>query len=105
MNRSPRRPARVEPGLRGRVAAVPPFGQTRTAWMPVIRQRPPAAGPYTRRQMPASKPHSAYDDLPPSFIQLYQQWTLLFKILDRPWKWLVALAVLLILAVAIGSFL
>lgn len=102
MNRSPRRPARVQPSLRGRFAAVPPLGQASNRWMPVIRQRPPAAGPYAHRQFPTPPQLSPCDDLHPSFIELYRQWAFLFKLLNRPWKWLVVLAVLLIVAVAIG---
>ena len=101
MNRLPRRPQRIQPPLRGRAAAVPPLGQIQQCYMPVLRQHPSISGPFTRRE----SHRNGCVDIHPSWLKLYKQWSGLFKVLDRPWKWLVALASLVILSIMIGSLL
>ncbi|MDA0268603.1 MAG: hypothetical protein O3A14_17000 [Cyanobacteria bacterium] len=96
--RLPRRPARVQPPLRGRLAAVP-CGPSQPK--PVIRQRPSTSG---RLLIPMPQPpiHGKVDS---GLQALSQQWPALFKVLNRPWKWLVAWGVMMVLAIAIGSVL
>ena len=101
MKRLPRRPPRVGPPQRGRSEAVPPFGQTSRCARPVVYQRPPTSGSFA-----VKTPHkSICDGIHPSFIRLYKRWPGLFKVLDRPWKWLLAFVVLILLAIWIGSLL
>ena len=102
MNRSPRRPPRIQPPQRGRSAAVPPFGQAQT-YMTVVRQRPPISSGHTTIVKLAEKP--ICDDLHPDWIVLYHRWPGLFKVLNRPWKWLVVLVCLVSLSIMIGRWL
>ena len=99
MNRLPRRPPRVQPSLRGRAAAVPPFGQERTP-APVVRQRPPISSSHTTVVKVVEKP--ACDNLHPDWIALYKKWPKLFMVLDRPSKWLVVLLALIGLSIMLG---
>jgi hypothetical protein len=96
----PRRPARVQPSLRGRAAAVPPFGQTPYI-RPIIRQRPASSRKWMA-QIPQQPGQEAID---PGLPALYQQWPALFKVLNRPWKGVVALVAVVLIAIAIGSLL
>ncbi len=102
MNRSPRRPPRIQPPLRGRSAAVPHLGQAQTC-ITIVRQRPPISSGHTTIVKVVEK--SACDDLHLDWIVLYDRWPALFKVLNRPWKWLVVLAVLLSLSTMIGRLL
>jgi len=95
MNRLPRRPSRVQPPQRGRSAAVPPFGQ-QPLLMPVVRQRPPISASYPTVEK------SLCDQLHPDWIALYKKWPRLFEVLNRPWKWLVVLIILIILSIMLG---
>lgn len=101
MNRLPRRPLRIQPPLRGRSASVCTSGSTQFCSRPVVRQRPPTAGPF------AGQMHRCThcDRIHPSFLHFYRRWPGLFKVLDRPWKWLVVLIALMVLSIAIGSLL
>jgi hypothetical protein len=94
----PRRPARVQPPLRGRAAAVP--GQTPYI-RSVIRQRPASS----RKWMTQVPQQPGQETIDPGLLALYQQWPALFKVLNRPWKAVVAVVAVVLIAIAIGSFL
>ena len=99
MNPIPRRPPRVQPSLRGRSAAVPPFGQ-KQAPATVVRQRPPISSGHTTIVKVVEKP--ACDKLHPDWIALYEKWPKLFTVFDRPWKLLIVLLVLIGLSIMLG---
>lgn len=101
MNRLPHRPSRVQPPQRGRSAAVPPFGQ-QPIRMHIVRQRPPISSSQTTVVKVVEK--SPCDELHPDWITLYKTWPRLFKVLNRPWKWLVVLIILIILSIMLGRF-
>lgn len=88
--RLPRRPPPVQPPLRGRSAAPPP-GQT-PSFMPVVRQRPPRASHSTK-----------CEDINRDCLALCSRCPRLFKVLNRPWKWLVVLLVLMGLSFLLGT--
>jgi hypothetical protein len=46
-----------------------------------------------------------YGDIHPVLIKLYRLSPYVFKVLDQPWKWLIALAVLPILGGILGALL
>ncbi|WP_299404903.1 hypothetical protein [Acaryochloris sp. IP29b_bin.148] len=98
INRPTRRPSRIRPPLRGRSAAVPPLGAEGYV-KPVVRLRPPRPGGFV------GKPprRSECDQIHPSFIAFYHQWSGLFRVLNRPWQWFVGLILIVILAVYIGT--
>jgi hypothetical protein len=107
MTRLTRRPPRVQPPLRGRAAASAKPDQSRPNPMPVLRQHPPRSRP---GRAPGLYPEPVVDrtdhgEIPPGLIRLYRLWPYLFKQLDRPWKWLLALVALIILSMIIGSLL
>ena len=101
MNRLPRRPPRIRPPGRGRAAAASPLGGAESGCKAVVRQRPSTSG--RLREKIVYKP--VQPDLPPILLKLYQQWPGLFQVLDRPWKWVVALVLLVVLSILIGSLL
>ena len=99
MNRLPRRPPRPQPPLRGRAAAaIPPLGQEPCV-RPMVRQRPPTSGGLASRTSSAT----TCDGLHPSFLAFYRQWPILFKVLDRPWKWVAAVILLVLLSLLVGA--
>lgn len=98
INRPTRRPPRIQPPLRGRSAAVPPLGPERYI-KPVVRFRSPTPGGFASKI--TRRPEC--DEIHPSFIALYKQWPDLFEVLDRPWKWLAGLILIVILSVFIGT--
>lgn len=102
MNRLPRRPPRIQPSLRGRLAAVPPLGQDQPL-MTVVRQRSPISSSHTNIIKVVEKP--ACDDIHPDWIALYERFPGLFKVLNHPWKWLVVLAGLVSLSIMLGKLL
>ncbi len=110
MSRLPRRPLRVKPPLRGRaatkhyrgefapVASVrrplrsygsTPYLQTRAPLTPPCEEPKPPVIPPEVTDPPLTHPHnkSLYADL----IEFYKSWVRL----DKPWKWLLTLAVVL----------
>ena len=90
MSRLPRRPPRLQPPLRGRSAASP-FGQTPSS-MPVVRQPPPRSS------------HSRVcDDINRDCLALCNRCPRLFRVLNRPWKWLAVLLVLMGLSFLLGT--
>lgn len=131
MNRLPRHASRVRSPLRGRSATVPPLGRTSayanagvTPRSPVRRStsapgRTLVRGPSVVKSRPPAKPpaptqpplwQESYDpvreeDVQPVLLKLYNRWPSLFKVLDQPWKWLVALVLLIVLSIGIGSLL
>jgi hypothetical protein len=50
MNRTPRRPPRIQAPLRGRSAAVPPFDQVQLRPLPIAPQRPPISGSFAAKE-------------------------------------------------------
>ncbi len=100
MNRLPHRPPRIQPPLRGRSAAVPPFGNP---ILTVVRQRPPISSGHTTIVKVVEKP--ACDDIHPDWIMLHKRFPGLFKVLDQPWKWLIGVIVLVSLSVILGNLL
>ena len=130
MNRLPRHASRVRPPLRGRSATISPRGQTQSYSLPTVRQRSAPSGhprwqePHQVvrhdrpiRQEPRQAMQNHYpvqqepyredrqDRVHPVLLKLYRLWPVLFEVLDQPWKWLVALGVLIILSIGIGSLL
>ncbi|MCM1984651.1 hypothetical protein [Lyngbya confervoides] len=99
MNPTPRRPRPLPLPLRGRLAAE----STRRAEpvLHIIRQRPPISSSYGVRDR--AKPHC--EDLHPSFYAFYQRWKFLFKIFDRPEKWVGAIVLVVLLAFFLGLWL
>lgn len=91
MSRLARRPSRPKPPIRGRAAAVPPLGQTVNS-LPVVRQRPSVSSHRNRCE------HIDKDCL-----MLCRRCPRLFKILNRPWKWLVVIFLLMALSFLIGT--
>ena len=102
MNRSPRRPLRIQPPFRGRLAAVPPLGNDQPL-IAVVHQRPPISSGHTTIIKVVEKP--ACDDIHPDWIALFKKYPGLFKLFNRPWKWLVVLVVLLSLSIMLGKLL
>ncbi|MGP1375855.1 MAG: hypothetical protein ACTS3T_23715 [Almyronema sp.] len=101
MNRLPRRPPRIQPPLRGRLAAASSLGQTplptttvrsvpSTPRLP-LPQHPPMAPPVCEPQ--------------PDWLDFYKQRAKFFSRLDRLWKWLIVLAILLSGSFLIGKLL
>ncbi|MEM9448191.1 MAG: hypothetical protein AAGA75_06620 [Cyanobacteria bacterium P01_E01_bin.6] len=84
MNRTLRRPPRIQPPLRGRSAACSSSGQVTHCAPPVVRPRPPISG-----GLPCSRPHQTdYEDTPPNLKKLfswlrkfYNEWPWFFKFL------------------------
>ncbi len=95
MNRLPRRSARIQPPTRGRLAAVPPLGEGLTP-MIIVRQRPAISGRITIVEKPGC------NDLHPDWLRFYKQWSGVFRVLDRPWKWTVVLIILIIMSISFG---
>lgn len=92
MSRLPRRPSRPQPPQRGRSAAVPPLGQTVNSSMGVVRQPPPRSS------------HSGRCDyINPDLLKLYRCCPRLFRILNRPWKWLLVIFLLMLFSFLIGT--
>ncbi|WP_017298926.1 hypothetical protein [Nodosilinea nodulosa] len=94
-------PPRVQPPLRGRAAAFADPERLQSMPQPVFRRHPPGGGAIRERVVYRTPDHPVH----PGLIELYQLWPYLFKLLDRPWKWLAALAAIIILSVLIGSLL
>ncbi|MGK7888729.1 MAG: hypothetical protein AB4042_05300 [Leptolyngbyaceae cyanobacterium] len=95
MNRLPRRSPRQQPPLRGRLAATPASipAQTRS----IVSTAPPTAPQRQRRRVPP------VPEIPTDLAKRYQGLAELygrspgrFRVLDRPWKW-IALVVVIIL--------
>ena len=129
MNHSPRRASRVRPPLRGRSATVLPRGQARSYSPAAVRQQSPVPSGSSwqnpRQTLPSNRPGwqephkevpnkypdwqephtSATDEIHPILPKLYKLWPVLFEVLDQPWKWLAALAVVILLSIGIGSLL
>lgn len=101
MNRSPRRPPRVQPPLRGRSAATSPTCYPQTRSMPVSPQRPAMSGHATEHKVCYPMGH----DIHPSFLTFYKRWSGVFSVLDRPWKGLIVLAGLMLLSIMLGKIL
>ena len=101
MNRSTRRPPRVKPPLRGRSAAMSPPYYPQTRSMPVSPRRPAMSGHSMENGVCYPMDH----DIHPSFLTFYKHWSGVFMVLDRPWKWLMALAGLMLLSIMIGKIL
>ncbi len=99
MNRAPRRPSRLQPPLRGRMAAASPLEQKESK--PLVRQRPPISGSLNVRNYQ----NPICNKIPASWLDLYKKWPGLFKLFDHPWKLIVALILLVILSMLIGSLL
>lgn len=106
MTRLVRRPPRVLP-RRGRSSPIPPENQPRPTPLTVFRQGRPSTGPRREkiiyRETVVERPDPR--EIHPVLIQLYRLAPYLFTTLNRPWKWLVALALMLILAIALGTLL
>lgn len=98
MNRPTRSPARIQPPHRRRSAAIPPLGSERYV-KPVVHPRPQMFGGRAGNRIQRSECHEIH----PDFMALYKQWFGLFKVLDRPWKWLVGLILLVLLSIAVGK--
>ena len=96
MNRSPRRASRIRTSAEGRLAATPPLGDGLTPRI-VVRQRPALAG----RRCPPLECH----ELHPSWRAFYMRWAGVFRVLDRPIKWGLLVAGLVVLAFVIGLLL
>lgn len=95
MSRSPRRPPRQRPlpGCTGLALGQPQSPQT------VVRPRPPRGGGLPGRLTPVQ----GCKDVHPSFLAFYRQWVLLFRVLNRPWKWVVATLGLVLLSMVVGG--
>jgi hypothetical protein len=98
MNRTPRRPVRIQPPTRGRASATPPLGDTQHYTVPSVPKRPPSSGGSTR-PFP-SQP--SYEEVDSGLPELYTRWSGLFKRLDTPWKWVLLLAILVALSAFAG---
>lgn len=96
-----RRPPRVHPPTRGRAAAFTQAEQSRLTPLTVFRQGPPSAGPIREKVVYRPEP----PEIHPVLIKLYKLSPYLFQVLDQPWKWFLALTVLLLLAVSLGTLL
>lgn len=99
MTRLTRRPPRVQPPLRGRAAAFADPEQLQSTPQPVFRRHPPRGGAVRVVYRTPNRP------IHPVLFKLYQLWPYLFKVLDHPWKWLAALAAIILLSMLIGSLL
>ncbi|MGB7084806.1 MAG: hypothetical protein WBD47_04580 [Phormidesmis sp.] len=95
MNRLPRRMLHIPPPVRGRAAAQRPRQTPRAVVYP-----PRPAGRTTIVKV-VEKP--ICDDLHPDWITFYQRSPGTFKILSRPWHWLLLLAILMSLSVMLGK--
>ncbi len=101
-NRSPRRPPKAQPPLRGRSAAVPRFGQQQNPII-IVRQYPPISS--GRTTVVKIVEQSACVDLHPDWIALHKRSPELFKLFDQPWKLLVAILLLMIVSMILGALL
>lgn len=102
MNRVPRRPPMAPLPLQGRLAAAPTLRKNSTV-MTVVRQRPPISSGHTTVVRVIEKP--VCDDIHSDWIMLYKRSPGLFKVLERPWKWLIVVIILMILSGILGSLL
>ena len=93
MNRSPRRAARVQPPIRGRLAATP----YRTARVQPPTPRRLAATPTVSVPRPTAPVEDAMPNgpSPPTWADLFR--------LDQPWKWLLALGLLVSVSILLGT--
>ena len=99
----------------GRSTATSSRGRTHSPSGPIVRQRPPVQGPPTQQKPYEDVRHdlpiwqepreSKQEAVRPILLKLYKLWPTLFEVLDQPWKWLVALVVLVVLLIGIGSLL
>lgn len=94
MNRTPRRPVRIQPPIRGRVAVTPSLGDTQHYTAPVVPKRPPGSSGLSCPS-PTQPSESGLPDL-------YTRWSRIFKLLDQPWKWALILAILIVLSAFTG---
>ena len=105
MNRLPRRPPRQTLPLRGRMAAL---SDCSTRYASLRQTCSSTAGSYrsapVRLRRGRKRPHrhkelgSVYDLL----AKLYSQWPGLFHLLNRPWKWLMLLVIIILLLSVMG---
>ncbi len=102
MNRSPRRSLRTQPPLRGRLAASPSLSNDQST-MAVVRQRPPISSGRTTIIKVMEKP--IREEIHPEWVELFEKYPALFKLLNRPWKWLIVLVVLLVMSIMLGKLL
>ncbi|MGF1521970.1 MAG: hypothetical protein ACFBSF_06575 [Leptolyngbyaceae cyanobacterium] len=109
MNRLPRRTAPVRSPLRGRSATVSPRGQTRHPHlMPVVRRRPPASRKISWQVAPKllrkdGRPYSMNKaEVPPTNQTKVQPKR--SKRIDQPQKWLLLIALLVVLLAGIITF-
>ena len=110
MTRIVRRLSRRLPPQRGRLASRSSQSQPGSTLLTVFRQGLPRGVPvqetviYRDPRDTAVKP-PASQDIPLVLRQLHNQAPDLFKVLNRPWKWLMALVLLLMMAVMVGVLL
>jgi len=99
MNRLPRRPASVQPPLRGRAAAIPPSGSPST---PLASQRlrlPTAAGRPTVVSVEVEAPCQQFH---PFWHHLFERSPGLLFVVSNPWRILGLLFLLLFSAYLLG---
>jgi hypothetical protein len=107
MTRLVRRSPRIQRPHRGRAASSSNGSQAGLTPLTVFRQGPPSASPVREKIVYRERVvyKTDYGDIHPVLIKLYRLSPYLFKVLDQPWKWLVALAVLLVLGRILGTLL
>lgn len=107
MTRLVRRPSRIRRPQRGRAASSTSGNQAGLTPLTVFRQGPPSASPVREKIVYRERVvyKTDYGDIHPVLIKLYRLSPYVFKVLDQPWKWLIALAVLPILGVILGALL
>lgn len=107
MTRLVRRPSRIRRPQRGRAASSTSSNQAGLTPLTVFRQGPPSASPVREKIVYRERVvyKTDYGDIHPVLIKLYRLSPYVFKVLDQPWKWLIALAVLPILGGILGALL
>lgn len=95
MNRTPRRASGLPLPLRGRLAATPPGGADQPPTTLVRPRLPILHGGTTIRKL---EPPPCLADLDPSWHHFHSRFAALFTVLDRPWKWLLVVVILIVLA-------
>ena len=102
-NRIPRRPPRVQPPSRRRSAASPSLGRNSQV-LPVV-PKPSPASRSSKKLSEFERACLAFCHRYPYFLTLYHHYPGVFRLLDQPWKWLVALLILMGLAFLLGALL
>jgi hypothetical protein len=95
MNRLPRRASGLPLPLRGRLAATAPGGAEQPATCLIRPRLPILRGATTIRK---AVPPPCLADLDPSWHRFHSRFAALFTVLDRPWKWLLLVLILIVLA-------